>query len=519
VSHLRDRLLRKGDYIYGSFLKPERVDGWINAVNPGDRTDLLGRFAFSAASVDDALGHAALGAARWRRTTLEERAGAVSAFRRALQEHAEVLAALLTRENGKPLWDSRQEIAGTLSALDVLVEESPAALASRRVPDTGARSEPCPRGVVGVVSPYALPVHHGATMVAAALLGGNAVVYKPSKFSPGTGQALAELWDRCRLPRGTFNLVQGSGSVVGTALVRHAGLDALVFAGSYDGALEIRRATVDRPELPMVLQAGGKGLAIVLPGAPMDKAVYEVLTGAFLTAGQRPDNTARVLVPDAIFDAFTEQLVARARRLVVGYGARPDVFMGPLISETFRSRHRRYCRAVAAKGHATLLEGQDLAVDGRRGNYASPAIYAVDPDSEAPFLNDEPPGPVLLCYRVRDVDAAIAVHEQARFRRVTSVFARPDDPALPRLSEELHTGALHLNRGTVRGGFRLPSVGLGRAANGGAAGIDLIRTLTSARSVLPDPRPFDPRRIHPGVHWGDDVEDTAPGEAPDPGID
>jgi acyl-CoA reductase-like NAD-dependent aldehyde dehydrogenase len=269
----------------------------------------------------------------------------------------------------------------------------------------------------------------------------------------------------------------------------------------------------------MVLQAGGKGLAIVLPGAPMDKAVYEVLTGAFLTAGQRPDNTARVLVPDAIFDAFTEQLVARARRLVVGYGARPDVFMGPLISETFRSRHRRYCRAVAAKGHATLLEGQDLAVDGRRGNYASPAIYAVDPDSEAPFLNDEPPGPVLLCYRVRDVDAAIAVHEQARFRRVTSVFARPDDPALPRLSEELHTGALHLNRGTVRGGFRLPSVGLGRAANGGAAGIDLIRTLTSARSVLPDPRPFDPRRIHPGVHWGDDVEDTAPGEAPDPGID
>jgi acyl-CoA reductase-like NAD-dependent aldehyde dehydrogenase len=519
VNHLRERLLRKGDYIYGSFLKPERVDGWINAVNPGDRTDLLGRFPFSAASVDDALGHAALGAARWRRTTLEERAGAVTAFRRALHEHAETLASLVTRENGKPLWDARQEIAGTLSALDLLVEEAPAALASRVVPETGARADARPRGVVGVVSPYAMPVHHGVTMVAAALLGGNAVVYKPSKFSPGTGQALAELWDRCRLPRGTFNLVQGSGSVVGSALVRHPGLDALAFAGSYDGALEVRRATIERPELPMVLQAGGKGLALVLPGAAMDKAVYEVLTGAFLSAGQRPDNTARVLVPDAIFDAFTSQLVARARRLVVGYGGQAGVFMGPLISETFRTRHRRYCRAVVAKGHTALLEGQDLAVDGRRGNYASPAIYAVDPDSDSQFLNDEPPGPVLLCYRVRDLDAAIAVHEQARFRRVTSVFARPDDPALPRLSDELHTGALHLNRGTVRGGFRLPSVGLGRASNGAAAGVDLIRTLTASRTVLPDPRPFDPRRVHPGVQWSDDGEDTAPGGAPELAID
>jgi acyl-CoA reductase-like NAD-dependent aldehyde dehydrogenase len=188
--------------------------------------------------------------------------------------------------------------------------------------------------------------------------------------------------------------------------------------------------------------------------------------------------------------------------------------MGPVISENFRTRHRRYCRAVAGKGHTVLLEGMNVEPGGRRGNYVTPAIFGIDANTEAPFLNDEPPGPVLLCYRVPDLDAAIALHEGARFRSVTSVFAAKDDPALARLVVELHTGALHLNRGTTSTSLRLPSLGLGRASNGVPAGIDLLRALTAPRALLADNRPFDPRRVAPGVNWGGPSEDTAPGEAP-----
>ncbi len=503
-----DRLLRKGDYVYGSFLKPERVDGWINAVNPGDRGDALGRFAFSAASVDDAVGHAARGAARWRSVPLEERMLATRAFRKALHEHADTAAMLLVRENGKPLWEARQEVSATLRAVDVYLDEAPHALAGRALADGSARSEPLPRGVVAVVSPYAMPLLNAVGLTTAALLAGNAVVHKPSKFSPGIGQLVAETWDRCRLPRGAFNMVQGSGSVVGTALVSHPDIDALVFAGNYESALEVRKSTAARPELPAVYQCGGKGTALVLPSADLERAAYEVLVGAFLGAGQRGTSTGRVLVHARVHDAFVRILQARAARLRVGYGMDDDVFMGPVISENFRVRNRKYARAVESKGHRVILDTGLVDVPGRRGNYVGPTLLDVDPDAQVAFFNDEPPGPTLLCYRVHDADHAIAIHEQLRFRAVTSVFAAPDDPALPRLLNELHTGAIHVNRATVSTSTRLPSLALGRASNGVPAGVELLRTLTASRVVLGDGGAADDSAMLPGVRW-DDVTETS----------
>ena len=106
----RDRIVRKGDYVYGSFLKPERVTGYINGVNPGDRSDVLGRFPFSESSVDEAIDYARVGAPIWRRTSLADRHAAVTRFRENLNRHQERLARLVTRETGKPIWEARQEL-------------------------------------------------------------------------------------------------------------------------------------------------------------------------------------------------------------------------------------------------------------------------------------------------------------------------------------------------------------------------------------------------------------------------
>src|SRR5690606_40858192 len=108
---------------------------------------------------------------------------------------------------------------------------------------------------------------------AAALLAGNTVVFKPSKFTPAVGQTLGELFDRCRLPRGAFNLVQGSGAQVGRRLAAHPGIDALLLCGSHKTATALRQATFDRPELPTLVQCGGKGAALVLDGCDLDRAV------------------------------------------------------------------------------------------------------------------------------------------------------------------------------------------------------------------------------------------------------
>lgn len=273
------RLLRKGDYIFGSYVKPEAVDGYINGVNPSDRADVLGRFPFSERSVDQAVEYAAMGYRVWRRLSINDRAGAVHRFREQLMAHQETLAQGITREVGKPLWESRQEVVATIRGIDLLLDDGIDVLAPRIVDEIGARSDRLPRGVVGILCPYNFPLMVAVLQTASAVLSGNAVVVKPSKFTPGVGQAHIDLWDRCRLPRGTVNMVQGPGSVVGTRLATHPDVDIVLFTGAYDTAKTLARLMQGRPELPRLFHSGGKGTAIVLDDAELDRAVYEVLVG------------------------------------------------------------------------------------------------------------------------------------------------------------------------------------------------------------------------------------------------
>ncbi|MCK6503835.1 aldehyde dehydrogenase family protein [Myxococcota bacterium] len=503
----RERLLRRGDYVHGSFVKPEVVDGFINGVNPGDRSDVLGRFPFSEASADDAVDFAAIGSKVWRRVPLSDRAAAVKRFRDQLARFQERTARLIAREVGKPIWEARQEVLATIRALDLYLDEGVELLAPRVIEDIGARSDRLPRGVVGVISPYNMPLLVPVSHVGAAILAGNATVLKPSKFTPGVGQAIAELWDRCRLPRGVFNLVQGPGSVIGQRLAANPGLDALLLTGSYATATAIRQLTIDRPELPMLIQAGGSGTAIVLDDAELDRAVYEVMVGAFLTSGQRHNSTGRVIVTEGIYQRFVERLVRQTMRLSVGYAFEPDVFMGPVISENLRTRYRRFSRALASKGHVALCEAAHDSPS-KRGFYVRPAIYRVSWDNGHPFLDEEPPGPTLLVYKAKSWEEAAALHNQATYRLATSLFTSLDNPLLPEIGDRLKTGALNVNRSTIGASMRLPSVGLGRSSNGVPSGLELLTVVTHARSQLVESRPFETIARLPGVHWDGTPTDT-----------
>ena len=504
----RDRIVRKGDYVYGSFLKPERVTGYINGVNPGDRSDVLGRFPFSESSVDEAVEYARIGAPTWRRTSLADRHAAVTRFRESLNRHQERLARLVTRETGKPIWEARQELRAAVRAIDLFLDEGVQLLRPRVIEEIGARSDRLPRGVVATLTPYNFPILLPATHTAAAILTGNAVITKPSKFTPGVGQAVAEMWDRCKLPRGVFHMVQGPGAVVGQRMVLHPGVDALMFTGSYSTAATLRTLLKDRPNLPVVLQTGGKGTAIVLDDAEIDRAVYEVMVGAFLTSGQRHNSTGRVIVTDGVYDQFVDLLLRRTQRLKVGYGFDDDVFMGPLISENLRARYRRYGRILASRGHEALLE-PSASPSENRGFYAKPAVIQVHWDNGHPFLNEPPPGPQLLVYKVSSWQEAAALHNQTAYRLATSVFTRFDSPILSEFADRLRTGALNINRGTIGASLRLPTVGLGRSSNGQPGGLELIHAMTAPRAMLVESRPFEGMPVLPGTHWHDPEPEEA----------
>lgn len=502
----RDRLLRRGDYIWGSFTKPERVDGYIVGVNPGDRSDVLGRFPFSEASVDDAVDCATRGGVFWRRVGRADRAKAVRKYRDILGKNPDRLATLITRETGKPIWEARQEVHASIRAVDLLLEEGLPLLDPRILDERAARSDYRPRGVVAVLVPYNLPLLIPTLHACAALLSGNTVVLKPSKFTPGVGQSVAEVFDRCKLPRGTFNMIQGSGTSTGQKLATHAGIDGLMFSGSYATAVALRKATVERPELPTFLQTGGKGAAVVVGGCDLNRAVYEVLVGAFLTAGQRNNSTGRVILTEDVYDWFAEELVRRAKRVNVGYGFDAATFLGPVISENFRTRYRRYGRALVQRGHSALAEARNREVQGHRGFYVEPAVYGIDWENGHGFLNDEPAGPTVLLYKVKNWEEAVALHNRLLYRVSTSLFVANDFPELPEIVGRLKTGSLNINRGTIGASLRLPAVGLGRSSNGIAGGIDLLRFLSTPRSTLVENRPFDPSQAVPGINWDDDDE-------------
>ena len=496
------RITRKGDYIHGSFVNPESVDGYINGVNPGNRLDIIGRFTFSESNADEAINYARIGHRTWKRIPLHDRLRAIQKMQSRLSGEINSLSNLITREIGKPLWEARQEIAATIRELDVLLRYGERSLSSKTIPEIGARQNQQPFGVVGIITPYNMPVLWNVQPVAAAIISGNAIVHKGSKFCPALNQEIAVLWDQVRIPRGVYNLIQGPGSVIGARIICSPDIDALYFAGSINTAETINRLTAERPELPKFMNTGGKGTAIVLNDADLDRAVYEVLVGAFLTTGQRHNSTARVLVTDAIFDRFVSALSERTLRLRINYGFARNVFMGPLISEHLRSRYRRYCRRLSSAGHHPICESGRVTLEGRRGFYARPALYQVHWNNASPMLDAPPPGPILLVYRVSNWEEAAALHNQIPHRGATSLFTQTSNPVVDEMQNRLRTGTLNINRGTIASSPWLSSVGLGRASNGSPSGFELMRVMSASQIQIVEDRPIHPSQTSlPGLNW------------------
>jgi len=507
VADWRLQLVLKGNYINGSFEKPEHVDGYVNCINPGERTDVIGKFPFSTQSVDDAFTSAREALPRWSQYSINERTTAVSNFAEVLKIHQQASVQLIARDSGKPIWEAEHEVQATLHFMEVLLDDGLEALAPRVLEGKEGRTVYAPRGVVGLLCPHTPSLYTISVQTAAAILAGNTVVYKPSKYTPAIGQHVAELWDRCRLPRGVVNMVQGSGAIVGQHIANHKELNALVFTGNFTGATALRKVFFRRPEVAVVYQTGGKGIAIVLNDADLEQAVYEVMVGAFLTSGMRHNSTGRVIVEGEIYDQFVANLVDRSGRIAIGHPEEVGVFMGPMISDGHRNRCRKYLSLLESEGHIPLLVGGRFEIEGQKGFYCAPSITFIDHKRLNPCLNEPPQGPTLLVYRVDNADEAIELHNRAVYRHTCSIFSKSRGPF--GLENRLMSGGINFNRATIGASRRLPSMGLGRASGHKQGGLGLLRSLTFPKAVLRETRPFDSTMAIPGTNWSDsDIGDS-----------
>ena len=393
----------------------------------------------------------------WALTDLGQRSDAARRFAQVLEDRREPMAALISREVGKPLWEARTEVQAMIGKVEISIraQEERAGERTEEAPFGASRLAHRPHGVMAVMGPFNFPGHLPNGHITPALLAGNTVVFKPSELTPGVGAAMAQAWADAGLPEGVLNLIQG-GRETGAALLADPRAAGVLFTGSAATGRAIHAAFAGRPEVILALEMGGNNPLIAWP--PADPAAVANLAAhsAFLSAGQRCSCARRLILPKGEFgDAVLAELSRLAQELRVGpWNAEPPPFMGPLVREEAAQR---------AEAAAAALPGVPLTPLVREGAYLRP--YLVEVSEGAEPQDEEIFAPVLQVFRVESFDAALRRANATRFGLAGGLIS--DDAALwGRAEREMRAGVLNWNRPTTGASSAMPFGGPGLSGNG-----------------------------------------------------
>jgi acyl-CoA reductase-like NAD-dependent aldehyde dehydrogenase len=437
--------------------------------------ELVGRIpAGSADAADTAVRIARAAQPGWARTAPAERGAVLKAAARRLREGAEELAALQTREGGKPLADSLGGVEAGIGAIEQYAELGPVhrGRSLQGSWDAADLMVHEPRGVVALLVPWNDPIAIACGQIAAALVTGNTVVYKPSEKTPLSGARLVELLG---LPNGILQLLHGDARA-GRPLARHPGVDVVIHTGTVQTGREVMEACVDRLGKAL-LELGGKDAMIVDTGVDPEWAAEQAAIGAFANAGQICTSVERIYVHRDVAEPFVEALTRRAEALVVGPGTDPATDMGPLIDEDQRDWVHNHVEDACHNG-AELRTGG--AIPDGPGCFYPPTVL-VGPPADAPIMAQETFGPVAA---VRVVDSfATGLDEANRSEYgLAAVVLTPSHANAQRAWRELDVGTVKVNAvfGGAPGGAAQPQRYSGQ---GFGYGPELLDELTHTKVV------------------------------------
>jgi acyl-CoA reductase-like NAD-dependent aldehyde dehydrogenase len=407
----------------------EEAMGTIPACSPedADRAVLAARDAFDS----------------WSQAPREERAAYLEAIAAGLGERSEEIAATISQELGMPIALSRIIQAGLpiaqFAVMPKLMEE---VAWEEEIGNSRVLREPV--GVLGAITPWNFPLNQIAAKVAPALAAGCTVVLKPSEVVPLNAFILAEVIEAAGLPAGVFNLVTGTGPVVGEAIAGHPGVDMVSFTGSTRAGRrvsELASATVK----PVAMELGGKSPNVILDDADLSRAVPDGVAKCYLNSGQTCSALTRMLVPREKLAEAEEIAVQAAESFIPGDPFEDGTRLGPLVSETQRERVRGYIEKGEAEG-AKLLTGGAAAPEGlERGYFVRPTVFS-EVTPEMTIAQEEIFGPVLSIQPYEGTDDAVRIANDTVYGLAGGVWSGDQERAIS-VAKRLRTGQIEINGG------------------------------------------------------------------------
>lgn len=453
-------------FIDGQWVSPI-LGATLPVINPAKEERIAAVAAGSREDVDRAVSAARAAFNQWRKTTGAQRAKYLRAIAGAIRSREEELAALSSRNNGKPLFEARIDIsdaAATYEYYATLAEQldqrqnAPVALAAEGFTSI-TRLDPA--GVVGLIVPWNFPFVTTAWKVAPALAAGCTVVLKPSEVTPLVELELGTIAQAVQLPNGVLNIVNGTGSEVGQVLVQHPGIDKISFTGSNRIGERVMQTAAQQIK-NISLELGGKSPMLVFDDADVEPAVEWIIGGIFFNCGQMCSATSRLLVQSRVAPQLLQKLKTAAEALKLGDAFTDGVTMGPLTSATQLRTVMGYIERGIAEG-LTVLTGGKRATGFERGYFVEPTIF-VDVPTTSTLWREEIFGPV-LCVRTFDTEQeAIELANDSDFGLAAGIITA-DAARAQRVAQALEAGHIWINSlqvvfpETSWGGFKRSGIG------------------------------------------------------------